>query len=153
MGRRTERAINTCRFIRTLADDSATVDDLDLLLDLADSQITYRARYLVGLATTPVRDMVLLDPFNTRSVAFQVFAVRQHLASLPTLQEDGMLEPPNRILLPLAAELQTADARAVTARQIFGFEQSLLALSDAMADRYFLQGANAVPTVKLVGLA
>jgi hypothetical protein len=37
----------------------------------ADSQISYRARYLVGLALGPVRDMVMLDPYNTRSLAFQ----------------------------------------------------------------------------------
>src|SRR5208337_4033419 len=64
MGRRIERGINTCRFTRTVAGGEATIDDLDLLLDLADSQITYRARYLVGLALTPVLDMVMLDPFN-----------------------------------------------------------------------------------------
>ena len=74
IGHRIERGINTCRLARSLAEEDATVDDLDLLLDLADSQITYRARYLVGLALTPVRDMVMLDPFNTRSLAFQVFA-------------------------------------------------------------------------------
>src|SRR6202007_510237 len=48
MGRRIERGVNTCRYARPLARDDATLDDLDLLLDLADSQITYRARYLVG---------------------------------------------------------------------------------------------------------
>ena len=43
-----------------------------MLLDLIDSQITYRSRYLTGVALAPVRDMALLDPFNPRSVAFQV---------------------------------------------------------------------------------
>jgi hypothetical protein len=33
------------------------------------------------------------------------------------------------------------------------FEQMLMKLSDAVADRYFLQGANATPTKKLSGLA
>src|SRR6202012_6022313 len=88
MGRRIERGINTCRITRTFAHDGATPDDLDLLLDLADSQITYRARYLVGLALTPVRDMVILDPFNTRSLAFQVTSIKEHLAALPSLQAD-----------------------------------------------------------------
>ena len=30
---------------------------LDVLLDLINSQITYRSRYLVGVAPYPVRDM------------------------------------------------------------------------------------------------
>ena len=36
---------------------------------------------------------------------------------------------------------------------ILGLEQDLLRLSTAVADRYFLQGANATPNVKLAGLA
>ena len=153
MGRRIERAINTCRFVRTLAHKGATTDDLDLLLDLADSQITYRARYLVGLAMTPVKDMVVLDPFNTRSIAFQVFAVKEHLAALPTLVEDGMMEEPRRITLSLATRVEIEEAQHLDTPVILGLEQDLLRLSTAVADRYFLQGANATPNVKLAGLA
>jgi len=36
---------------------------------------------------------------------------------------------------------------------MLAFEQALMRLSAAVADRYFLQGANAVPVVKMVGLA
>ena len=153
MGRRLERGVDVCRFTRTLAGDDGTVDDLDLLLDLADSQISYRARYLVGLALTPVRDMTLLDPYNTRSLAFQVNTLRDHLAALPTLLEDGMMEAPARILAPLVAQIEAQDAASLDADAILGFEQSLMQLSNAIADRYFLQGANAVPTLKFVGLA
>jgi uncharacterized circularly permuted ATP-grasp superfamily protein/uncharacterized alpha-E superfamily protein len=153
MGRRIERGINTCRLARTLAHDGATIDDLDLLLDLADSQITYRARYLVGLALIPVRDMVMLDPFNTRSLAFQAVTLKEHLAALPSLLQDGMLEEPNRILLTLAAQVETEDAAQLETPKMLAFERALLRLSDAVADRYFLQGAHAAPTIKLAGLA
>ena len=153
IGRRIERGVNTCCFARALASDAATLDDLDLLLDLADSQITYRARYLVGLALTPVRDMVMLDPFNARSLAFQVETLKQHLAALPQLVDDGMLEPPARVLVILATEVETADAAALGPDQTLAFENALGRLSTAIGDRYFLKGANAVPTVKLGGLA
>ena len=153
MGRRIERGINICRLSRTFAHDDATIDDLDLLLDLADSQITYRARYLVGLAMKPVRDMVMLDPFNTRSLAYQVVTLKAHLAVLPSLQQDGMLEEPSLILLPLATEVEIADAGRLSAEDMLGFERALMRLSGAVADRYFLQGARAVPTLKLAGLA
>lgn len=153
MGRRVERGVEICRFTRVLAGEDGTIDDLDLLLDLADSQISYRARYLVGLALTPVRDMTLLDPYNTRSLAFQVNALRDHLAALPSLLEDGMMEAPARILAPLVAQVEAQDAASLDADAILGFEQSLMRLSNAIADRYFLQGANAVPTLKFVGLA
>ena len=58
IGRRIERAINTCRFARHFAYDEASDDDLDVLLTLVDCQITYRSRYLVGLALAPMRDLV-----------------------------------------------------------------------------------------------
>lgn len=153
MGRRIERGINTCRLVRVLAEDDATTDDLDILLDLADSQITYRARYLVGLALTPVRDMVLLDPYNPRAVAFQILALKEHLAALPNLLDDGMLEIPDKVLLPLATEIETSDADGFDAEKVLVFEQALMGLSNAIADRYFLQGANAVPTTKLAAFA
>ncbi len=153
MGRRIERGINACRFARSFAHAEATTDDLDLLLDLCDSQISYRARYLVGLALKPVRDMVLLDPFNTRSLAFQVVTARDHLSRLPALLDDGMLEEPNRIMLTLANEVETEDAGELDEAKITDFEQALMRLSGAVADRYFLKGASAVPTVKLSALA
>jgi len=153
MGRRIERGVNTCRFARILAHEAATTDDLDLLLDLADSQITYRARYLVGLALNPVIDMVMLDPFNTRSVAFQVVTLREHLSLLPSLVDDGMLEEPRRILVMLATEVEIDEAANVDADRMLDFERALSRLSSAVAARYFLHGANAVPTVKLATLA
>ena len=153
MGRRLERGINTCRLARTFASDAATTDDLDLLLDLADSQITYRARYLVGLALTPVRDMIMLDPFNTRSLAFQVEALKTHLSVLPALQVDGMMEEPLKLLLPLATQVETTDAAELTIEKMQAAEHCLLRLSGAIADRFFQQGASAAPTLKLAGLA
>ncbi len=153
MGRRIERGVNTCRIMRRLADDDATQDDLDLLLDLVDSQITYRSRYLVGMAMNPVRDLVMLDPFNPRSVAFQVEALKDHLSALPSLQDDGMPEEPTRLLIRLAGQVETQDAVTLDADTALVFEQMLMSLSNAIADRYFLQGSNAAPTKKLGGLA
>ena len=81
MGRRAERAINTARFARQFAYDEAGDEDLDMLLTLVDCQITYRSRYLVGPALAPVRDLAVLDPYNPRSVAFQVAALNDHIAA------------------------------------------------------------------------
>jgi uncharacterized circularly permuted ATP-grasp superfamily protein/uncharacterized alpha-E superfamily protein len=153
MARRIERGINTCRVTRQFAGDRATADELDLLLDLADSQITYRARYLEGLALTPVRDLVMLDPFNPRSTAFQVAALQTHLAALPSLRGDGMLEEPQRLLVRIAADIEGEDAAKLTPAKALALEQRLMALSDAVGTRYFLQGSNATPTKKSTGLA
>jgi uncharacterized circularly permuted ATP-grasp superfamily protein/uncharacterized alpha-E superfamily protein len=152
-GRRLDRGINTCRFARHFASGDAPADDLDVLLDLVDSQITYRSRYLMGVALNPVRDMVVLDPFNPRSVAFQIERLDEHLETLPLLSDDGMLETPRRLILQLAAEAATATASSLNNEKILGFEQSLLGLADAIAARYFLQGPHVARADKSSGLA
>ena len=153
IGRRLERAVNTCRFIRQFGMEQARATDFDVLLDLIDSQITYRSRYLVGVAPYPVRDMALLDPYNPRSVAFQTQRLKEHIATLPVLRQDGMLEPPNRIAIELNADLATKVAACITAEFVISVERRLMGLADAVANRYFLQGANAAQAEKQVGLA
>ena len=126
MGRRIERAINTCRFARHFAHPEAPVEELDILLDLIDSTITYRSRYLMGIALGPVRDMAVLDPFNPRSVAFQVEKLNGHISQLPVLAEDGMLEAPRRIALQIGADVATTVADKLDVNRILTFENALL---------------------------
>jgi len=140
LGRRLERAIATCRFARQLAGDGATVETLDALLDLLDSQITYRSRYIAGAALAPVLDMTMLDPFNPRSAVFQTMRIDEHLAALPTLCDDGVLEAPRRLSIKLRAELESGDARQLDAPMILAMEQRLMSLADKIAERYFTHG-------------
>jgi uncharacterized circularly permuted ATP-grasp superfamily protein/uncharacterized alpha-E superfamily protein len=153
MGRRAERAINTVRFARQFAYDEAGGDDLDILLTLVDCQITYRSRYLVGPLLAPVRDLVVLDPYNPRSVAFQVFALNDHIASLPNLKEGGLIERPHRLAVALQAALTTGEAAALDTKSLFVLEQDLLNLADAIGSHYFPHGPNASRPEKLTGLA
>ena len=153
MGRRAERAINTARFARQFAYDEAGDDDLDVLLTLVDCQITYRSRYLVGPALAPVRDLAVLDPYNPRSVAFQVAALNDHIAALPSLKEHGLIERPQRLAVALQAMLTTAEAAALDVKTLFALEQDLLNLADAIGLHYFPHGPNASRPEKLTGLA
>jgi uncharacterized circularly permuted ATP-grasp superfamily protein/uncharacterized alpha-E superfamily protein len=153
MGRRAERAINTVRFGRQFAYDEATPEDLDVLLTLVDCQITYRSRYLVAPLLAPVRDLVVLDPFNPRSVAFQVQALNEHIASLPALRESGLIERPQRLAVAVQAMLTTAEAGSLDTKTLFSLEQDLLNLADAIGLHYFPHGPNASRPEKLTGLA
>lgn len=153
MGRRAERAVNTVRFARQFAYDEAGGEDLDILLTLVDCQITYRSRYLVGPLLAPVRDLVVLDPYNPRSVAFQVSALNDHIASLPTLKEGGLIERPQRLAVALQATLTTAEAASLDTKTLFALEQDLLTLADAIGSHYFPHGPNASRPEKLTGLA
>jgi uncharacterized alpha-E superfamily protein len=136
LGRRIERATATCRFVRQFGDDGAPDGALDVLLELADSQITYRQRYIMIAARSPVIDLVMLDPNNPRSVAYQLDRIEHHLSELPKHQADGRLSPPQIIAVALAASLRTADAVFIDDAVIVGIEDRLMALSDEIAAFY-----------------
>jgi uncharacterized circularly permuted ATP-grasp superfamily protein/uncharacterized alpha-E superfamily protein len=153
VGRRVERGINTARFARQFAYDTATSEDLDLLLTLVDCQITYRSRYLVGPLLAPVRDLVVLDPYNPRSVAFQIAALNEHIASLPSMREGGLIDPPHRLAVTLQASMTAGEAEAFDTKALFSLEQNLLNLADAIGSHYFPHGSSALRPEKLTGFA
>jgi len=149
LGRRIERSLAVARYVRSFASESATSDDLTTLLDLCDSQISYRARYLTGLALVPVRDLVALDPFNPRSIAFQIERIREHLIALPSLRDDGIEEEPVAAAVELGYSMATMRAEAMARTALLSIENKLMALSDAIGRRYFLQGAE---TIRAAGM-
>jgi uncharacterized alpha-E superfamily protein len=137
IGRRIERALATCRFIRQFAFEADPAGALDVLLELADSQISYRLRYVMVAARAPVVDLVALDPNNPRSVVYQLARIETHLAALPGRGDEGRLSPPEQIATALAAKLRTADAASIDAGMLLDVEASLMKLSDAVASTYF----------------
>ncbi|MFB0872791.1 MULTISPECIES: circularly permuted type 2 ATP-grasp protein [unclassified Sphingobium] len=139
MGRRLERAIAGCRLLSLFGSDNASDDDLILLLDLMDSQISYRTRYLAGPALGPVRDLLALEPHNPRAIVFQAQRLADHVAALPTLRADGMPEEPRRLADALVARLAPLTGDMLTLADIADAETRLLGLSDAIGQRYFLQ--------------
>lgn len=153
LGRRIERAINTCGLALRFAGDEAGAEDLAVMLSLCDSHITYGARYMHGVALDPVRDMVLLDAYNPRSVAFQIEAIVRHLDELPALRADGLPEPHRRLALQLRAEFSTGEASDFESASLARLEASFESLADAIAGRYFPNGPHALRPEKLVGLA
>ena len=141
LGRRIERAMALVRAARLFGMAHATADDLSTLLDLADSQISYRQRYPTGVARAPVVDLVALDPGNPRALAYQTERLRERLGELPVLGDDGMAEPQQAEATALAAILATASAATLDADTLGEVERRLGGVSDAIAHRYFLHGA------------
>ena len=136
LGRRIERAILTCRTIRCFAFSNTPDNELDVLLELADSQITYRQRYVMVAALAPVIDLIMLDPSNPRSVAYQLDRIETHLAALPQHQETGRLSPVQQIAASIATRLRTTDAAQVDVGLILEAENSLMKLSEEVTSYY-----------------
>ncbi|MFC7551604.1 alpha-E domain-containing protein [Pseudoroseomonas wenyumeiae] len=84
LGRRVERAQSVASQLHfALAQAPARVEaGLRLALELCDSVITYRNRYLGILQPAPALDLVLADPGNPRGLSFQLRAIQTLLADL-----------------------------------------------------------------------
>jgi uncharacterized circularly permuted ATP-grasp superfamily protein/uncharacterized alpha-E superfamily protein len=136
LGRRIERALMTCRLVRCFAFSRIIDGGLDVLLELADSQITYRQRYLMIAALAPVIDLIMLDPNNPRSVAFQLERIETHLGALPQRNAAGRLSPVQQVAASTATRLRTVDAAAIDGALVMDVEQALLKLSDAIGAAY-----------------
>jgi uncharacterized alpha-E superfamily protein len=124
MGRRVERAGHAAELMRgLLIDGEGLVADgsLPLLLELADSGMTYRSRYLMTPLVAPVLDLLLLDDTNPRAVAFQVAVIDEHLSRLPHgRSEGGAYSPAQRIVMPLLTELRLVDPSALAGTESHG---------------------------------
>lgn len=151
MGRRVERGLHMVESIEQLLVTMGKMRDgrLVLLLDLADSFMTYRARYMTNPMVAPVLDLLLLDETNPRSVAFQVAQIDQHLARLdgPAAPSPN-LSPERHMIYSLLSELRLArvetlsqtDAqgiRVALADMMQRFETALLEFSPMIARSYF----------------
>jgi uncharacterized circularly permuted ATP-grasp superfamily protein/uncharacterized alpha-E superfamily protein len=136
LGRRIERAILTGRLTRCFALPGAAEGGLDVLLEFADSRITYRQRYVMVAAPAPVIDLIVLDPNNPRSIAFQLDGIEAHLSALPGRGATGRLSPVQQIAAALATRLRTVDVAAVDEALILEAEQALMKLSDAITAAY-----------------
>jgi uncharacterized circularly permuted ATP-grasp superfamily protein/uncharacterized alpha-E superfamily protein len=160
LGRRIERAWAISAEMARLLDEPGAARQparlepgLRLALELRDSVITYRARYLSVVQPAPVLDLVLADEGNPRGLAFQLAAARDLLAELEdgapnplsAVLEDGLAEVGRMVAEVAAASRQAAVAASLPPR-LRALEAALAGLSDTVARRYFalLPAAHAV---------
>ena len=87
------------------------------MLELRDSVITYRSRYLTVLQPGPVLDLVLADEGNPRGLAFQLAAARDMLVDLerergsPLAQvAESLIEDARRMVRDVAEAPAQAEA-------------------------------------------
>ncbi|MDB5325536.1 MAG: hypothetical protein JWM57_1105 [Phycisphaerales bacterium] len=110
-GQRVERAVTTAHLLRdtiiTGQDNDSTL--LEAVLEIADSSLTYRRRYLTHLEAHAVVDLLLADETNPRSVAFQLVAIDGHLAQLPRDTGHPHGHPDRQLMLKLRTAIQLAD--------------------------------------------
>lgn len=111
MGRRLERALHLIRLLHgTLVHVSPNEAPLlEALLEVADSSMTYRRRYLTTVQTAPVLDLLLADETNPRSIVFQLAALADDVANLPRDPSQSGRSAEQRLILGAVTSVQLAD--------------------------------------------
>jgi uncharacterized circularly permuted ATP-grasp superfamily protein/uncharacterized alpha-E superfamily protein len=130
LGNRVERAIVMARLVRStlvnvLPEEPAI---LDALLEIADSSLTYRRRYLTQLEATAVVDLLVADETNPRAVAYQIAAIERHLCELPREATHPQESPHTQLVLQLRTKLRLADLRTACQPSKAGVRVGLEAL-------------------------
>jgi uncharacterized circularly permuted ATP-grasp superfamily protein/uncharacterized alpha-E superfamily protein len=153
IGRRLERLQFLAELIhlRLKAGAIPTQGELEWWLDIGESTITYRTRYLASPRLAETIDLLVFDQSNPRALAFQWHAIEHSLvrvaASLGGAPDDSL-----DAAVALVEEMQLTaldgdSARAVRARQ--GLAQQLNGLSTAagrLSDRLSLKHFSLIET-------
>jgi uncharacterized alpha-E superfamily protein len=139
LGRRLERVSFQCLALQTAFRDGLG-SGLAWLLELADSIVTYRSRYLLRPEWLPVLDLLVLDAANPRSLAFQARGVTGYLARM----EETYGPCGNELMLPwmqrlevfeVTKELQPENPQLV--ETVDGLRAAGFAVGDRLTERFF----------------
>ena len=143
MGRRVERLATMCSALGVAIDEGRD-HDLDWLLDLADSSVTYRSRYLAAPEWLPVLDMLVRDDANPRSLAFQAKGLTEYVAKIEATHghfTGDTLAPAYAALRALEPSDLHPDSE-VLAKVLDALQTVAYAISDDISIKFF---SHAVP--------
>ena len=161
LGRRVERAqavadqvACTLEFPEARRQPALVEHGLRLALELCDSSITYRARYLAVLQPAPALDLLLADDGNPRGLAFQLVAMHALLGeigvddtSLVAVAAALRAEPPAMVQAVTEAADQQVAVLSLPAR-LRALGEAVAELSDRVSRRYFAL----LPPARAVGI-
>ena len=149
-GRGLERALQILALLRvTICREHAPDADrtvLEAVLVAAESIVTFRRRYRGRTGVDALFELLVIDSFNPRSVAYQLQRIRIDLRALPNTSPTAR---PLRLLDSLAERVRTSDpvalAESAEGRRpelddlLLGLQRQLRSLSEAIRDQYLQQ--------------
>ena len=149
-GRGLERALQILALLRvTICSEHGPDADrtvLEAVLVAAESIVTFRRRYRGRTGVDALFELLVIDSFNPRSVAYQLQRIRIDLRALPNTSPTAR---PLRLLDSLAERVRTSDpvalAESAEGRRpelddlLLGLQRQLRSLSEAIRDQYLQQ--------------
>jgi uncharacterized alpha-E superfamily protein len=150
IGRRIERALQTCELLRSSLGSAA--DELEaclqVLLQIADSSITYRRRYTTILQTDLVLHLLVADESNPRSIGFQLATLLHQINRLQEKEQAADSSTERALALKALNSVRSSRMDEIGARDSDGgfaalemlsveLKTTLWTLSDSLTFQYF----------------
>lgn len=121
----------------------------EAILEVADSLMTYRSRYLANLQLAAVLDLLLTDETNPRSIAYQFLQIAARVDMLPRKETLPDYTTVQRLAMALLHSVRMVDIQAVAEvhalrysshleRLLHGWETRLPELSEAVSHHYLV---------------
>ena len=156
LGRRLERSLQMICLARSALEHAKELSGpvLEAMLEVGDSLMTYRARYLANLQLGAVIDLLLTDDTNPRSLAYQLVLLAEHVDRLPRNRAQPLLGLEQRLAMsllydirmvdvPMLADLHARGQSAPLVELLAGLEERLPKLSDAVNHLYLIHAGPA----------
>jgi uncharacterized circularly permuted ATP-grasp superfamily protein/uncharacterized alpha-E superfamily protein len=117
LGRRLERSLHMIALLNGALVRPAEQEGpvLDAILEVADSGMTYRRRYLGSLRAEAVLDLLVFDESNPRSLAAQLAALEDDVNHLPRPQRTAGRAPEQRFALAALSSVRMAEPEKLAA--------------------------------------
>lgn len=151
IGRRLERALQAVGLLRScfVGTTELSTDLMESVLEVADSLMTYRSRYLATLRLAAVLDLLLTDETNPRSIAFQLKALGELVNALPRKHGQPGYDACQRTIMAMMHAVSMVDVQVLSESHRVGdveqleellrfLDKSLPLLSNEISNRYLV---------------
>ncbi|MEM9812477.1 MAG: alpha-E domain-containing protein, partial [Pseudomonadota bacterium] len=136
IGRALERAMAMAGVLASFASAEAPDGSFDIAVEIGDSVMTHRRRYLIETNRSTVIDLLALDDRNPRSIRFQISVMRSLVEKLPGSDVNGELSTLARAVLRTETTLATADVAAMDDAVLQALKREIADLSDLLSAAY-----------------
>jgi uncharacterized alpha-E superfamily protein len=134
LGKRLERALTVVESLSGYFSLDPEESSLSLLLDVFDVVLTYSSRYRLEPQHSPVLDLLLLDPTNPRSLAYQTERLSEHIDGLPRRSLRPYRTPLERQILELLTKVRITEATSLKGKALQDFLEDLVQRLDNLGD-------------------
>lgn len=131
-----ERASAMCTTLARIGDPDAPEGALDLALELGDSVMAHRGRFMKPATPESLTQILALDSLNPRSVLYHLERLKHHIDALPRTRQDDTLSPVARCMLQAHTDLAVQSAESLDPARLRALRGQIWTLSDLLSETY-----------------